>query len=101
MMKNFSLKNFALSFVTPLPARDWFVALCLFILLFVACVVYAGYLFLGIRAGTIVGSVETSHPVLPAVSRDDLSKTLDGFRTRKANFDARNFPRPVLSNPAK
>ena len=100
-MKNFSLKDFLVSLVTQLPARDWFVTLSLFIVLFAACIAYAVYLFLGIRAGTIVGSVEADHPALPAVSRVDLSKTLDAFRTRKANYDARNFPRPALFNPAK
>lgn len=100
-MNKFSLKDFALSFVTPLPARDWFLVLGIFIMTFIAGVSYAGYLFLGIRAGTIVGSVEADHPVLPVVSKSDLAKTLDAFRVRKANFDARNFPRPALSNPSK
>ncbi len=101
MMKQISLKDVALAFITPLPARDWFVILCLTILLFVACVSYAGYLFLGIQGGTIVGTVSTERPPLPSVSRADLTKTLETYRIRKANYDARNFPRPALVNPSK
>ena len=100
-MKKFSLKEFLLSFITPLPARDWFVLLCLTGILFLVFVSYAGYLFLGIRAGTIVGSADTERPALPTVSRGDLTKTLETYRTRKANYDARNFPRPTLVNPSK
>ncbi len=101
MTKNFSLKEFALSFVTPLPSRDWFVILSLSILLCIGCVSYAGYLFFGIRTGTIVGAAQSDRPVLPKVSRADLTKTLEAYRVRKANYEARNFPRPALTNPSK
>jgi|CXWL01.1.fsa_nt_gi hypothetical protein len=101
MNKSFSLKEFALAFVTPLPARDWFVILCLTLLLFIGCVSYAGYLFIGIRGGTIIGSAQSDRPVLPKVSRADLTKILDTYRVRKANYEARNFPRPTLTNPSK
>ena len=100
-MKKFSLTEFTLSFLTPHPARDWLIALSLSIAVFLACASYAGYLFWGIRAGTIVGSAPTDRPVLPKVSRADLANTLEAYRVRKANYDARNFPRPVLTNPAK
>lgn len=101
MTKKFSLTEFAASLLTPHPVRDWLLILSLAAVLFFSCAAYAGYLFLGIQGGTIIGSIEAEQPVLPKVSRGDLTKTLEMYHTRKANYEAQNFPRPSLVNPSK
>ncbi|MBY0539610.1 hypothetical protein K2P56_04245 [Patescibacteria group bacterium] len=79
------------SFITPFPARDWAIALILLIALFVGLVSYAAYLFMGIRAGTIVGEAPTISGVLPNVSRADLMNTLEVYRIKRTKFESGEF----------
>ncbi|MBX9765326.1 hypothetical protein K2X83_01660 [Patescibacteria group bacterium] len=85
------IQKFFVSLITPNPARDWAIALVLLLLFFFGLVGYAGYLFVGIRAGTIVGKAEAVSAVLPNVSRADLMNTLEVYRVRRANFESGQF----------
>ena len=85
------VQQFFSSLITPLPARDWAIALTLLIALFVGLVGYAAYLFTGIRAGTIVGEAPAVSGVLPNVSRADLMNTLEIYRIKRTNFDLGEF----------
>ena len=85
------IQKFFVSLVTPSPARDWTIALVLLLLSFFALLGYAGYLFVGIRAGTIVGEAEPVSAVLPNVSRADLMNTLVEYRVRRATFESGSF----------
>jgi hypothetical protein len=85
------IQKFFVSLITPSPARDWAIALVLLLLFFFGLVGYAGYLFVGIRAGTIVGEAEPVSAVLPNVSRADLMNTLEEYRVRRANFESGQF----------
>ena len=85
------IQKFFVSLITPSPARDWAIALVLLLIVFFGLVGYAGYLFIGIRAGTIVGEAEAVSGLLPSVSRDDLMNTLEAYRIRRANFESGQF----------
>lgn len=85
------LQHFFSSLITPFPARDWAIALGLLIALFVGLVSYAAYLFMGIRAGTIVGEAPAVSGGLPNVSRADLMNTLEIYRIKRTNFDSGEF----------
>lgn len=86
-----SLQQFFSSLVTPFPARDWMIALVLLIIFFIGLVSYAAYLFVGIRAGTIVGEAPAVSGVLPNVSRADLMNTLEIYRIKRTKFESGEF----------
>lgn len=85
------IQKFFVSLITPSPARDWSIALALLLLLFAGLVGYAGYLFVGIRAGTIVGEAPAVSGVLPNVSRADLMNTLEIYRIKRTKFESGEF----------
>lgn len=93
--------SFVMSLSRPHPARDWALIVVLGLIGFVVCVGFAVYLFLGIRSGVIVGNAEGAAPITPAVTKGEISSTLEAYTQRSANFDAQNYPRPPLTDPAR
>lgn len=95
-----NILNFFTSFKEPRPPRDWIVILCLIFAVLIALVGWAIFLFLGIRSGAIIGSAEGQEVATPTVTRGELQEALDHYQKKEANFDARNYPTPSLSDPS-
>ena len=86
-----TIEKFFVSLLTPYPARDWFIALVLLFLLFLGLVGYAGYIFWDIKTGTVAPENQEVKTALPNVSRGDVGRMLEAYRTRLDNFQKRNF----------
>jgi len=93
--------SFLISFTKPHPSRDWLLLLAVFSAGFVFCIGIAGFLFLGIRSGTIVGRAEGNTPSAPSVTRGELKEVLGTYQKKETNFNARNYPTPALSDPSR
>lgn len=87
------------TFFGPHPLRDWVVIATLLFVIFMIVVVFAVYLFLGIRTGRIVGSVPAENLSAPKVTRGEIKEVLDRYELRRVNFDAGNFPERTFSDP--
>ncbi len=96
-----SLSQFVASFTRPHPARDWLLVFAVGLVVFVALVVFAVYVFIGIRSGRIVGTAEGEAPKLPHVSREEIQTTVERYEARKTIFEAGTYVVPDLDDPAR
>ncbi len=85
----------------PNPARDWYAVLLIAIALLIVEIAVGVFFFVGIRSGQIVGSAEGAGESMSTVTRGEVSATLDLYRVRQTNYEARNFPRPALKDPSR
>ena len=92
---------FMASLLKPHPGRDWMIIFILTLMIGIACMVIAGYLFIGIRSGTIVGESYADDLKPPQITRGEIEKVLETSKARALNFNERNFPLPTLFDPSK
>ncbi len=83
----------------PHPGRDWLIIFGIMLVVFIAVIAFAAYLFFGIRTGRIVGSSGADTLKQPTVTRGEIDAVLENFRMRQLNFNERNFPLPPLVDP--
>ncbi len=83
------------------PARHWLLVLLFAGFLLLCEFAYAGYLFYGIRSGSIVGTADMSAISTTTVTGADIEKVLVLYRARKNDLDTKNFNLPPLSDPAR
>lgn len=87
------------TFFGPHPLRDWVVVASILFVIFIIVIVFATYMFLGIRTGRIVGTAPVEIPSAPKVTRGEIKEVLDEYELRRVNFDAGNFPERTFSDP--
>lgn len=75
----------------PAPGRDWVLALSFALLVFVGTLGVAGYLFFGVKTGSLIEAAGTTTTQPNPVSREKMQKVLERYGERLANFDSGNF----------
>ncbi len=101
-MKSFTedIGSYFALLLKPHPGRDWLIVFVFMIIVLLAVVSFAAYLFLGIRTGSIVGASTADVPTPPQVTRGEIEIVLESYRKRVLNFNERNFPVPTLFDPS-
>lgn len=93
-------KNFFISLLSPYPARDWYGAVVVTIVVTLVLIGLSVYLFFGIRSGFIIVPAETAQTQAPSVSREALQDTVETYSQRATNFEAESYPTPDVSDPS-
>ena len=90
---------FLASLTRPYPARDWFAVLIVVFVAFLGSVLFAGYLLVGIRSGGAIQAIPAEAQSQPSVTKGDIQKVLETYRTRRVNYEAHNLPIQPLADP--
>ena len=96
----FSFSDIANALTTPRPARDWALALALAFVVCAATAAYAAYLFIGLRTGSILGSVETASVKASTLKKEDIAATVAAYRLRAELFK-KGVAVPGVFDPSK
>jgi hypothetical protein len=95
-----SLSDIAAWLTTPRPARDWAIAVIFSSALFIACGGYAAYLFIGLRTGSILGTIDAAPAQASTVKKEDIASAVDAYRAR-ADLFAKGVSVPGVFDPSK
>ena len=94
------IKAFFASLAEPEPRRDWFFSLMGALILFLALLAYAAFVFFSIQSGTVfTDSVASVRPI--PLTRGEVQDLLATYQARQVNYAARNLPAPPLVDPSK